>query len=104
MYMTLRRYDGIDQSRIGELTRKVNDGLIPKLSTLPGFEGYFLAEAGNGVVKSITLFDTSEHAEDSNRVASEWTQEENLTSLVPTAPKVSVMKVIAQDTTAPALV
>ena len=58
MYATHRRYEGIDQSRIEELTRKVNDGLIPKLSKLPGFKGYFLMEAGDGVVRSTSLFDT----------------------------------------------
>lgn len=36
MYATHRRYEGIDQSRIEELTTKVNDGLIPRLSKLPG--------------------------------------------------------------------
>jgi hypothetical protein len=104
MYATQRRYDGIDQSRIDELTTKVNDGLIPKLSTLPGFQGYYLTEAGNGVIKSISFFDTSAHAEDSTRVAAEWTQEQNLQDLVPNAPKVSVMKVIAHEAKAPLLV
>jgi hypothetical protein len=104
MYATHRRYEGIDQSRIEELTRKVNDGLIPRLSNLPGFNGYFLMEAGNGVIKSISLFDTSSQAEDSTRVAAEWTQEEKLESLVPNPPKVTVQKVIAHETRAPALV
>ena len=50
MYATHRRYEGIDQSRIDELTRKVNDSFIPRLSELPGFKGDFLIEAGNGVI------------------------------------------------------
>jgi hypothetical protein len=104
MYATHRRYEGIDQSRIEELTRKVNDGLIPKLSKLPGFSGYFLMEAGNGVFKSTSLFDTSGQAEDSTRAAAEWMQEEKLESLVPNPPKVTVTKVIAHETRAPALV
>jgi hypothetical protein len=104
MYATHRRYEGIDQSRIEELTRKVNDGLIPKLSNMPGFKGYFLMEAGNGVVRSTSLFDTSTQAEDSTRVAAEWTQEEKLGSLIPNPPRVTVRKVIAHETRAPALV
>ena len=47
MYATHRRYEGIDQSRIEELTRKVNESLIPRLSKLPGFKGYYLMEAGD---------------------------------------------------------
>jgi hypothetical protein len=104
MYATHRRYEGIDQSRIEELGRKVNESLIPKLSKLPGFEGYFLMEAGEGVVRSTTLFDTLAQAEDSTRIAAEWMQEEKLEKLVPNAPKVTVRKVIAHDAKTPALV
>jgi hypothetical protein len=104
MYATHRRYEGIDQSRIEELSRKVNDSLIPKLSKLPGFKGYFLMEAGEGVVRSTTLFDTSSQAEDSTRVAAEWTQDEKLEKLIPNAPKVTVRKVIAHETKTPVLV
>jgi hypothetical protein len=104
MFATHRRYDGIDQSRIEELTRKVNESFIPRLSELPGFKGYFLMEAGNGVVKSISLFDTSSQAEDSTRVSAEWMREEKLENLVPNPPKVTVRKVIAHETRAPALV
>lgn len=104
MYATYRRYEGIDQTRIEELTRKVNDSLIPRLSKLPGFQGYFLTEAGDGVVKSISLFDTSSQAEDSSRVAAEWTQEEKLETLVPNPPKVITRQVLAHEAKAPALV
>jgi hypothetical protein len=104
MYATHRRYEGIDQNRIEELTRKVNDSLIPRLTKLPGFQGYFLSEAGDGVVKSISLFDTSSQAEDSTRVAAEWTQEEKLEKLIPNAPKVMTRKVLAHETKAPTLV
>src|SRR6266513_3716205 len=88
MYATHRRYEGIDQSRIEELTRKVNVSLIPRLSELPGFKGYYLMEAGDGVVRSTSLFDTSSQAKDSNRIAAEWTQEEKLAELVSNPPKV----------------
>lgn len=104
MYATHRRYEGIDQTRIEELSRKVNDSLIPKLSKLPGFKGYFLMEGGEGVVKSTTLFDTSSQAEDSTRVVADWMQDEKLEKLVPNVPKVTVRKVIAHETKAPVLV
>src|SRR5437868_15254252 len=104
MYVTDRRYEGIDQSRIEELSRKVSEGLIPRLSKLTGFKGYFMTEADEGVVKSTTLFDTEAQAMDSSRVAAEWVQEEKLEKLVPNPPKVMVRRVIAHDTKAPALV
>jgi len=104
MYATHRRYEGIDQSRIEELSRKVNETLIPRLSKLPGFRGYFLMEAGDGVVRSTSLFETEAQAKDSTRIAAEWTQEEKLEKLVPNAPKVTVRKVIAHETKVPVLV
>ena len=70
MFATVRRYEGVDTSRTDELTKKVNENLIPKLSKLPGFDGYFLIEAGNGVMTSVSLFDTSAHADESTGVAS----------------------------------
>jgi hypothetical protein len=104
MYATHRRYEGVDQSRIEELTRKVNDSLIPRLSKLPGFQGYFLMEAGDGAVRSTSLFETSSQAEDSTRISAEWIQEEKLEKLVPNPPKVMTRKVLAHETKAPALV
>jgi hypothetical protein len=103
MHAVHRRYEGIDQSRIEELTRKVNETLIPRMSKLPGFNGYFLTEAGDGVIRSTSLFDTIAHAEDSTRVAAEWTQQEKLETLVPNPPKVTVREVLAYESNAAVL-
>ena len=56
MHVTMRRYEGVDQNRTDELTKKVGETLLPRLSKLPGFNGYYLIEAGNGVVSSIGFF------------------------------------------------
>ena len=104
MYATHRRYQGIDQNQMEELSRKVNESLIPRLSKLPGFRGYYLMEAGDDVITSTSLFDTSAQAEDSTRIAAEWTQDEKLEEIVPNPPRVTVGKVIAHEAKAPALV
>ncbi len=46
MFATVRRYEGVDASRTDELTKKVNETLIPRLSKLPGFDGGARREAG----------------------------------------------------------
>src|SRR6266511_2435427 len=89
MHATVRRYEGVDASRTDELTKKVNETLIPKLSKLPGFDGYFLIEAGNDVMTSVSLFDTSAHADESTRLASSWVRDEKLESALPNAPKIT---------------
>ena len=52
MHATIRRYEGVDQNRTEELTKKVGESLVPKLSKLEGFSEYYVIEAGNGVMTS----------------------------------------------------
>jgi hypothetical protein len=97
MHATIRRYDGVDQNRITELTGKVNETLVPKLRTLPGFKGYYLIEAGNGVFSSLGLFETREQGEESTRVVTSWIHDEKLETLIPNEPKITSGKIIAQS-------
>ena len=55
MHATIRRYEGIDQDRTEELTKKVGESLLPRLSEMPGFKSYHLIEADKGVMSSIAL-------------------------------------------------
>ena len=97
MHVTVRRYEGVDQNRADELTKKVGESLIPRLSKLPGFSGYYLIEGGNGVMSSIGLFDTSIQAEESNRLAASWLREEKLETAFPNPPQVTGGEVIAHE-------
>ena len=98
MHAIVRRYEGVDTSRTDELTKKVGETLMPRLSKLPGFSGYFLIDAGNGVMSSIGLFDTSTQADESTRVASEWIRDEQLEKALPNPPKVTDGEVIVHKT------
>ena len=89
MHATIRRYEAIDQTRSNELVKKAEETLLPRLSKLPGFNGYYLIEAGNGVFSSVGLFDTAAHAEESTRVASTWVREENLEKVLPNSPMIT---------------
>jgi hypothetical protein len=66
---TVRRYEGIDQTRTDELVKKVGESLLPRLSEMPGFKSYYLIEADKGVMSSVGFFDTSAQADESSRVA-----------------------------------
>ena len=83
MFATIRRYEGVDQNRTVELTGKVNETLVPKLSNLDGFKGYYLIEAGNGIFSSLGLFETSEQADESTKVAASWLQRREARDCVP---------------------
>jgi hypothetical protein len=98
MYGTIRRYEAIDQNRTSELVKKVDETLVPRLSKLPGFSGYYLIEAGNGVMSSIGFFDTSAQADESTRVASAWVREQKLETALPNPPKITSGEVVAHKT------
>jgi hypothetical protein len=97
MHATIRRYDGVDHNRTAELTGKVKETLVPQLRKLPGFSGYYLVEAGNGVFTSLGLFETPEQGAESTKVVSKWIREENLSTLMPNEPMITSGKVIAQS-------
>ena len=94
MHATIRRYEGVDQNRTVELTGKVNETLVPLLSKLQGFKGYYMIEAGNGVISSLGLFETLEQADESTKVAASWIRDENLVTAFPNPPKITSGKVI----------
>jgi hypothetical protein len=97
MHATIRRYDGVDQNRITELTGKVNETLVPKLRNLTGFKGYYLIEAGDGVFSSLGLFETREQGEGSGKLVHSWIHDEKLETLIPNEPKITSGKIIAQS-------
>ena len=70
MHATIRRYEGVDMARIDEVVGKVNETFIPQLRELSGFAGYYLIKADNGIVSSLSLFETPEHAENRKGPAS----------------------------------
>ena len=98
MYATVRRYEGIDESRSEELSRRTAERLMPRLSELPGSGGYYLIEAGEGVITSVGLFGTAEQAHESTRVAARWIREEHLETALPNTPKITAGDVIAHKT------
>jgi hypothetical protein len=76
MYAAIRRYDGIERGAVAELVRRVTaeagaratvveeeldrwaaeGGFFPLISGTPVFEAYYLVDAGNGAVVSISLY------------------------------------------------
>jgi hypothetical protein len=104
MHAAIRRYEGVDQNRTDELTKKAGESLIPRLSELEGFSEYYLIEAGNGIMTSVGIFDTSTQASESTRIAADWVREEKLESALPNPPKVTEGEIVAHKHSAAVLV
>lgn len=98
MHATIRRYESIDQSRKDEVLKKVDENLLPALRDLPGFHGYTLIDAGNGVMTSVGFFDTAAQAEESTRIAGSWLREQKLETALPNPPKITGGDVVVHET------
>ena len=97
MFAIIRRHDGVDQNRTTELTSKVNETLVPKLNKLPGFKGYYLIDAGNGVFSSLSLFETPEQGMESTKIVATWIRDEKLETFIPNEPMITSGKVVAHS-------
>jgi hypothetical protein len=95
MHATIRRYEGVDMTRTNEVASKVKETLVPQLRKLPGFEGYYLIQADNGVLSSLGLFQTSEQDAESTKLVSKWITDENFAKAIPNEPKITSGKVVA---------
>lgn len=91
MYASIRRYN-MDPGSVDELMRRVREGFVPIISRGAGFMAYYAINAGDGVVASISVFETQAGAEESNRMAASWVKE-NLASLLPTPPEITAGEV-----------
>jgi len=97
MHAIIRRYEGVDTNRIDELTRKVSQQLVPELRKLEGFSGYYLVEAGNGVLSSFGLFKESAQIDGATKLVEAWIKSEGLESALPNPAKITTGKIVAHE-------
>jgi hypothetical protein len=81
MFAAIRRYH-TDPDSLDEVVRQVNEGFVPLISDMPGFVAYIALDAGQGEYGTVSVFEDQASAEESNRVAEEWVNE-NLRELLP---------------------
>lgn len=87
MYASIRRYK-TTPGGAAELARRVNQGFVPMISTAPGFVAYYVVDAGNDVVASVSVFQDQAGVDESNRMAADWVKE-NIAALVVGAPEIT---------------
>jgi hypothetical protein len=92
MFAAIRRYN-TDPDSIEEVARKVNEGFVPLISDIPGFVVYIALNAGQGEYGTVSVFEDQASAEESNRVAEQWVNE-NLSGLLPD-PEFAAGEVVA---------
>ena len=97
MYATIRQYDIAGETE--ELNRLVQEEFVPLMQSLPGFISYQWIDVGDvgGRMLSVSIFDTKEHAEESNRTAAAAIKDHP--SFIPTACVVEAGPVVAHGQT-----
>ncbi len=91
MYASIRRYQ-VDPGSVDEVVRQAEEGFVPIVSGAPGFNAYYLVNAGDGVVATISVFENQAGAEESNKLAADWVKD-NLAALVTGPPEITAGEV-----------
>jgi heme-degrading monooxygenase HmoA len=99
MHTIIRRYQGVHNAE--EVARRAVAEFAPQLRDEPGFRGYWVVDAGDGVLATITVFETEEAAADSTAAAATWVQQ-NVAHLVPNPPRVTAGETIGVSAEVPA--
>jgi hypothetical protein len=92
-YLTVRRYDGVPNSK--EAARQVQEGFIPLISKIPGFISYYWVDEADGVMVSVSVFETREAEEESNRLAADFVKQ-HIAPLLPNPPQITAGQVVAR--------
>ena len=74
MYAAIRRVK-VQPGSTDEVVQLAESGLVPILSSVPGFVEYVGVQVGENVALTISLFERQEQAEESTRRAAEWVKE-----------------------------
>ena len=74
-YIVIRRYQLLPDAAIDDLVERVNEGFVPIVSQIPGFQEYLFVDAGNGAHLTMSLYDDPSGAEQSTRDAASWAAE-----------------------------
>ncbi len=95
MHTAIRQYQ-VDPGSVDEITRGVNEGLLPLIKDVSGFKAYYALDAGGGRIASVSVFEDRAGAEESSRVAADWIRQ-NMASLFPNPPEVLQGEVVAHE-------
>lgn len=86
MHTVIRRYEGAGDS--AEVARRAVEEFGPMLRDRPGFQGYYVVDAGDGVLATISVFDTEAAALETTVAAAAWVRE-NIPELATNPPQVT---------------
>lgn len=92
MFVAIRRGKS-KPGAINELARRLQEGSVPIIRNLPGFVTYYFVNLGNDEGQSMTVYETKDAAEQSNKLAMDWARQ-NLADILLDPPQPSEGEVL----------
>src|SRR5215475_5714894 len=92
-YLTVRRYDGVPDSK--QLPRRIQEEFIPLITKIPGFISYYWVDEEDGIMVSVSVYETKAAEEESNRVAADFVKK-HVAPLLPNPPQITAGQVVAR--------
>jgi len=86
----------VDPGSVDEFRRGVNEGFLPIIKDVYGFQAYYALDAGGGRFATVSIFEDRAGAEESTRMAADWVRQ-NMASLLPNPPEVLEGEVFANE-------
>jgi heme-degrading monooxygenase HmoA len=71
MFTSIRKYT-VKRGSAEELARRVQEGFVPLIRQMPGFQSYYLLDGGPDVLITISMFDSVDEAVASNEASANW--------------------------------
>jgi hypothetical protein len=91
MYASIRKYTAESPAEVAQL---VKEQFIPRISKISGFLSYYVIDLGTGIA-TVSIFETKEGEEESNKAAAGWVKESLSGKLGPVA--ITVGEVLAHS-------
>ena len=87
-FLVVRSYQLKPGNSMDELVKRVQEGFVPIISTIPGFQEYALVDGGAGAHFSVSLFADKSGADASTKAAADWAVA-NVAPLIEGPPQVT---------------
>lgn len=95
MHGVLRKYK-LDPKRLDEVIRRVTEGGIPIIESIPGFVSYAIMDAGQGTMVTYSVYESQVGTNESTKKAAAWVKE-NIASMLPTPPDVAAGEIRVRE-------
>jgi heme-degrading monooxygenase HmoA len=81
MYIAIRRYkvtSNLNSGALEQFRRQLQELYVPHAQGISGFHGYYVVNAGNNELLSISVFETKAGCDESTRKATEFVRDNKL--------------------------